>query len=314
MVQIHKQILSTTHTDIQNKAFVYRLAPDAWHPYINVMRLDRPVGVYLLFLPCLFGLLAGYSINPIPLFQLFYFIALCAIGSIIMRGAGCIINDLWDQNIDQQVERTRLRPIASGALSIPNALVFLVILLAIGLVILLQFSMPSIVIGFISMIPVILYPLAKRVTWYPQLALGITFNIGVLIAGASVVTSSNILDYLPLALIYLGTIFWTFGYDTVYASQDIEDDARIGVKSSALKFGAWSFELVLGLYSLMSLCLGIALLLLDTGFLGWGLYIIAMGHILWNHHHWQAHDPADSLARFKSHIVSGILIASMFAV
>jgi 4-hydroxybenzoate polyprenyltransferase len=312
MVHIHNPTHNIKHTDIQKQALVYRLMPAFTHHYINLMRLDRPVGIYLLFLPCLWGVLIGRDLLGLAFLDIIPLIILLAIGSVIMRGAGCIINDLWDIQIDRAVERTKLRPLASGSLSTQNALIFLSVLLGLGLIILLQLPTISIALGFFAMIPIILYPVAKRVTWYPQLVLGFTFNMGVLIAGSTLLPFDNIHSYLPLFLVYISAVFWTFGYDTVYAHQDIDDDARIGVKSSALKFGGRSFEWVLGFYMIMAFGLAACLWILPSGFASWGFYLLGMGYVLWNHFKWDAACPADSLFRFKSHILAGLLIAGAF--
>ena len=189
-----------------------------------LMRLDKPIGALLLFFPCSFGLLINLTQHS----DLSYLI-LFLIGSFVMRAAGCIINDLFDQKLDRKVARTKNRPLAAKQISLNEAIILLICLLIIGLCILLQLPFQAIMVGFVVIIPVILYPLAKRYTYWPQLVLGFIFNIGVIISG---LTIGN-LNW-QLILLYLGCIAWTLGYDTIYAFMDIEDDLKIGVKSSAI--------------------------------------------------------------------------------
>ena len=174
-----------------------------------------------------------------------------------MRGAGCVINDLWDRDLDKQVERTQSRPIASGQVSVKQTLVFLAGLLALGLLILLQMNTLTIVLGVLSLGLVIAYPLMKRITWWPQAFLGLTFNFGALM-GWSAVTSTI---ELPAILLYIGGFFWTLGYDTIYAHQDTEDDALVGVKSTARLFGDDSKKWIWAFYTICTSCFTIAILL-----------------------------------------------------
>ncbi|HUB43348.1 MAG TPA: 4-hydroxybenzoate octaprenyltransferase [Acetobacteraceae bacterium] len=216
------------HTDIVTHGWVARL-PRAWLPYILLARLDRPIGAWLLFLPGLWGILLA---GPPPA-EAIRLIVLFGIGSLVMRAAGCVVNDLWDRDIDRQVARTASRPLASGALRPWQALVFLAALLLIGLAILLQLNRLAQVLGAASLVLVALYPLAKRVTWWPQLAMGFTFGFGAPLgyaAGAGRVDAA-------WALLYGAAILWDLGFDTIYAHQDREDDALLGIGSSALVLG-----------------------------------------------------------------------------
>lgn len=216
------------HTDIVTHGWVARL-PRAWLPYILLARLDRPIGAWLLFLPGLWGILLA---GPPPA-EAIRLVVLFGIGSLVMRAAGCVVNDLWDRDIDRQVARTASRPLASGALRPWQALVFLAVLLAIGLAILLQLNRLAQVLGAASLVLVALYPLAKRVTWWPQLAMGFTFGFGAPLgyaAGAGRVDAA-------WALLYGAAILWDLGFDTIYAHQDREDDALLGIGSSALVLG-----------------------------------------------------------------------------
>lgn len=201
--------------------------------YIKLTRLNQPVGILLLFLPCLFGI--SLSLKSLPDFyflESLKIIGLFFLGSIIMRSAGCVINDLTDQKFDEEVARTRSRPLAAKNISRRAAFILLGFLLFFGLLILLQFNAATILSGFVAMILVITYPLMKRVTYYPQVFLGLTFNFGVLM------TSLALLGRISLSatILYFACIIWTVIYDTIYAYQDIEDDLKIGVKSTAIKF------------------------------------------------------------------------------
>ena len=213
------------HTDIVTHGWVARL-PRAWLPYLLLARLDRPIGSWLLFLPGLWGILLSGT-RPAEAIRL---ILMFGIGSLVMRAAGCVVNDLWDRDIDRRVSRTAGRPLASGALRPWQALVFLAVLLAIGLAILLQLNRLAQALGAASLVLVALYPLAKRVTWWPQLAMGFTFGFGAPLGYAA---GANRIDAAWM-LLYGAAILWDLGFDTIYAHQDREDDALLGIGSSAL--------------------------------------------------------------------------------
>ena len=216
------------HTDIRSGGWVARL-PQAWRPYALLMRLDRPIGSWLLFLP---GLWAFAMVAP-DWRQGLWLTALFGLGAVLMRGAGCVVNDLWDRDLDRQVERTAGRPLASGALRARHALVFLALVLAAALLILLQLNGAAQWLGLISLVPVVLYPLAKRVTDWPQAVLGVIFSWATPMGYAAVMGG---LDAAAFALWAAG-FFWILGYDTIYAHQDREDDALVGIRSSALRLG-----------------------------------------------------------------------------
>lgn len=216
------------HTDIRTSGWVARL-PQAWRPYALLMRLDRPIGSWLLFLP---GLWAFAMVAP-DWRQGLWLTALFGLGAVLMRGAGCVVNDLWDRDLDRLVERTAGRPLASGALRARHALVFLALVLAVALLILLQLNRTAQVLGVASLIPVVLYPLAKRVTDWPQAVLGVIFSWAAPMGYAAVTGG---LDAAAFALWAAG-FFWILGYDTIYAHQDREDDALVGIRSSALRLG-----------------------------------------------------------------------------
>jgi 4-hydroxybenzoate polyprenyltransferase len=218
----------TAHTDIVATGWVARM-PRGWLPYILLARLDRPIGTWLLFLPGAWGILLAMPswIEATRLILLF------GVGSLVMRAAGCVVNDLWDRDIDRMVARTAGRPLASGMLRPRHALVFLACLLFAGLMILLQLNGLSQALGVASLLLVGLYPLAKRITWWPQLMMGFTFGFGGPLGYAA---GANRLD-LAWVLLYAAAILWDLGFDTIYAHQDRDDDALIGVKSTARLFG-----------------------------------------------------------------------------
>ncbi|HET6609567.1 MAG TPA: 4-hydroxybenzoate octaprenyltransferase [Rhodopila sp.] len=216
------------HTDIIAHGWVARF-PDRWRPYLLLARLDRPIGAWLLFLPGLWGILLARA----SVAESIRLIVLFGIGSVVMRSAGCVVNDLWDRDIDRKIARTAGRPLASGALRARHALTFLALLLAVGLAILLQLNRLSQALGVASLVLVALYPLAKRVTWWPQLVMGFTFGFG---APLGYTAASGHIDAAWVAL-YAAAILWDLGFDTIYAHQDREDDALIGVHSTARLFG-----------------------------------------------------------------------------
>ena len=199
--------------------------------FINVTRLNKPIGFLLLFWPCTWGLsLAYYFEKDLNNFVYYLFLFFC--GSVLMRSAGCIVNDIVDEKIDKKVFRTKTRPIASGSLSKNLAWIYVLILCLLAFIVLIQFNLLTIYLGIFSMIFAFSYPFMKRFTYWPQLFLGFTFNWGIIMAWTAI---TNNISYLPI-LLYVGAIFWTLGYDTVYGLQDISDDEVIGVKSTTIKF------------------------------------------------------------------------------
>ncbi len=213
-------------TDIDSRGWVSRLPP-AWRPYALLARLDRPVGVWLLFLPGLWGILLQRAAPA----QTLRLAALFALGSVVMRAAGCVVNDMWDRDLDRRVARTAGRPLASGALRMREAAVFLILLLLAGLGVLLQLDRACWALGAGVLVLVALYPLAKRVTWWPQLVMGFTFGFGAPMGTAA----AGRLGGAGLAL-YGAAILWDLGFDTIYGFQDIEDDAVVGVRSTSRRF------------------------------------------------------------------------------
>jgi len=283
-------------------------APAWMQPWLRLMRLDRPIGVELLFLPCVFGLAMGAiarhrhfgTLRDAELLGLF------AIGAIVMRGAGCTYNDIVDHDIDAKVTRTRGRPIPSGAVSLRGAWAFTALQCAAGLVVLLQLGAFSIALGAGSLVLVALYPFMKRITWWPQAWLGLTFNWGALLGFASETGQLS----LSAIQLYIGCFFWTLGYDTIYAHQDSDDDALIGVKSTARLFGRDSRAWIDGFYAL-SLAFFVLTLVVQTRHLWSALFLIPAGlHFIWQTRRLDTNDNVRCLKIFRSNRDAGLLIAA----
>jgi 4-hydroxybenzoate polyprenyltransferase len=256
--------------------WVDTLAPQWTRPYLRLARLDRPIGSWLLLLPCWWStaLSAGLAHQTASLPR---DIALFLIGAFAMRGAGCTWNDITDRDLDAKVERTRSRPIPAGQVSLAKALGFLVLQALIGLAVLLQFNRFAIFTGIASLVIVAIYPFMKRITWWPQIVLGLAFSWGALMGFA--VTFGR-LDATAL-LLYAGAIAWVIGYDTIYAHQDAEDDALIGIKSTARLFGARTHQALIVLYGLAVVLIGLALARAGVGAVAWiGLATFA-AHLVW---------------------------------
>jgi 4-hydroxybenzoate polyprenyltransferase len=291
------------HTDIRTSGWVARM-PQAWRPYALLMRLDRPIGSWLLFLP---GLWAFAMVAP-DWRQGLWLTALFGLGAVLMRGAGCVVNDLWDRDLDRQVERTAGRPLASGALRARHALVFLALVLAVALLILLQLNRTAQVLGVASLIPVVLYPLAKRVTDWPQAVLGVIFSWAAPMGYAAVTGG---LDAAAFALWAAG-FFWSLGYDTIYAHQDREDDALVGIRSSALRLGDKTRPFLILCYGLTMALLVLAGWL--AGLTPWYLLGLALPGAMLARQVMQLDiaDPALCLRLFKANRDVGLAIAVAF--
>ena len=225
-----------------------KIFPEKIHNYFELIRLNKPIGFMLLLWPCWFSLAyLEFSQQYLLSYYILFFI-----GSVIMRSAGCIINDLMDQDIDSKIERTATRPLASNKITNFNAIIFLIVLLVIGLLILLQFKTETVLVGFLCTPLIVLYPLMKRITFWPQLFLGIIFNWGVIICSVEFFgTLTN--EYL---ILYLACVLWTIGYDTIYAYQDLKDDKKNNIKSTAVLFEDKGKHLVLTSYVLMFIMIG----------------------------------------------------------
>lgn len=326
--------------DAVPNGWVDRFLPQRLRPWARLMRLDRPVGVWLLLWPCWWGLMLSVPHRWVPSYLLTpegqghlqtiaQYLIFFGIGALVMRAAGCIVNDLWDRRIDARVARTAARPIASGAISPAGALIMLVLLGVIGLAVLIQFATSTVMLGILALPLVVLYPLAKRVTHWPQLVLGIVFNWGALMGwtalhGAWDTTQMEFLGWTtwaafqqlwpvwPAFALYAGCILWTLGYDTIYAHQDREDDVKAGVKSSALALGDRTIPFLYAVYG-GAICF--------WALAGWGAYLsvyfyigllFAGLHFRWQIRSLDINDPAKCLAIFKSNIWFGWIM--LFAI
>src|SRR6195256_983264 len=278
-------------------------APSWSQPYLRLSRLDRPIGSWLLLMPCWWSaaLAAGIAgeVRQLPVTLALFFV-----GAFVMRGAGCTWNDITDRDLDALVERTRSRPLPAGQGSGPQALAFLVVQALVGLAVLLQFNRFAIATGIASLVIVAVYPFMKRITWWPQIVLGLAFSWGALMGFA--VTLGRI-DATAL-LLYAGSIAWVIGYDTIYAHQDAEDDALIGIKSTALLFGARTRPALMVFYGLAVVLIAAALILAGAHLFAWTGLAAFAAHLVWQIRRLQINDPALCLRIFKSNRDAGLLL------
>ena len=257
---------------------------------INLARLDNPIGIFLLLFPCLLGItIASDQIN-LEIFTLF------TLGAITMRSAGCIINDIVDRNLDRKTVRTKDRPLANEQLTLKEAYYFLLFLLIIGLLILIKLNQIVIILGLAIIPLIVLYPYMKRITYFPQLFLGIIFNWGVLMGYASI---KNTLDP-EIFFLYAACIFWTIGYDTIYAHQDKKTDVKIGIKSTAILFGKKTKLCLCMLYLLMILNLVSTGIVFQLTFSFYLITTVIFLHLMWQIYTLEINDPKNCLSRFKS--------------
>lgn len=295
----------TTASDIPRESWITRVLPREAQPYARLMRADRPIGTWLLLFPCWWGLALASAGLPSPAT-----LALFAIGAFVMRGAGCTYNDIVDRDFDGRVARTADRPIPSGAVSVRAAIAFLATQLLAGLAILLAFDATTIALGVASLVLVFTYPLMKRVTWWPQFFLGLTFNWGALMGWTAVAGSLGA----PALLLYAGGIAWTLGYDTIYAHQDKEDDALVGVKSSARRLGARTRPALFAFYAAAALLFGAAGHEAGLAWPFWIALAAAAAQMGWQAWRVDTEVPADCLAKFRSNrLVGWILLAGILA-
>jgi 4-hydroxybenzoate polyprenyltransferase len=273
--------------------------PRPLRPYASLMRLDRPIGAWLLFWPGAWAVaLAGFGAHGVAL------ILWLALGAWAMRSAGCVYNDIVDRRLDAQVARTRLRPLASGRVSLGGAWTLLVLLCLIGLVVLLQLNRTAQIVALVSLAPVAAYPFMKRITWWPQAWLGIVFSWAALVGWPAVTGALDLTD----VLLYAGAIAWVIGYDTIYALQDREDDALVGVKSSALALGRHARGGVAAFYLIALLLWALALWRVRPD----GLALVALApmaiHLLHQVVALKPDDGADALEKFRSNRFAGLLM------
>jgi 4-hydroxybenzoate polyprenyltransferase len=280
-----------------------RWTPPALLPYVQIARWDRPIGAWLLFWPCAWGagLAAVAARTGLPNFS---DVVLFLAGAFAMRGAGCTWNDIVDRDIDGRVARTASRPLPSGRLTLAAAFAFLAAQLLVGLVILLQFNDFAVVVGLCAVLPIAIYPFMKRITWWPQAMLGICFSWGALMGWAAHLAG---LGFAAL-LLYAGSIAWVIAYDTIYALQDIEDDALVGVHSTARLFGPRVRQGVLLFYGLAVAILAAALVVAGAGWAGW-LGLAAFAAVLaWEIATLDPADPARCLALFKANSPAALVL------
>lgn len=279
-------------------------APAPTQPFLRLMRADRPIGTWLLFIPCIWGASLALAKGDASTGSFVAHIFLFAVGAYVMRGAGCAYNDIVDRNIDRRVARTKSRPVASGAVTLPQAWAFLTSLCLIGLGVLLQFNAFAIGIGLLSLVLIAAYPFMKRVTWWPQAWLGLTFNIGVLIGYSASVGHLS----LGAIMLYVAGIAWTLGYDTIYAHQDVEDDALIGVKSSARALGDRTRPALAAFYFL-TVAFAVAAVVTEGGSLWVAAAFAPVAlHFAWQVRKFDSTDPVGLLTLFKSNRDAGLLM------
>ena len=278
-------------------------APGWARPYLRLSRFDRPIGSWLLLLPCWWSaaLAAGIAghLASLPLV-----LTLFLIGAFVMRGAGCTWNDITDRHLDARVERTRSRPIPAGQVSVAQAAAFLVLQGLIGLAVLLQFNRFAVVTGIASLLIVAVYPFMKRITFWPQIVLGLAFSWGALMGFAVILGRFEA----PALWLYAGAIAWVIGYDTIYAHQDAEDDALIGIKSTALLFGDRTRPALVAFYGAAVVLIGVALVTAGAHRLAWIELAVFAAHLVWQVARLDISDPALCLRVFKSNRDAGLLL------
>ncbi len=271
--------------------------------FIQLTRLNKPIGFLLLFWPCLWGLTLAYNFNNQITLYIKYLI-MFFFGSVLMRSAGCIVNDIIDRDLDKKVRRTKKRPIASGKISIFEALIYVILLCLIALIILLQFNWLTIVLGMSSMFLAFSYPFMKRITYWPQLFLGLTFNWGIIMGWTSITNNISIEPF----LLYVSAIFWTLGYDTIYGLQDIRDDEIIGVKSTSIKFKKNAKVFVGSCYCLCVMFILIMFLMMEINKY---LFLLSIPFIISFYNqiiYLNTKNPNSCFSTFKKNNLSGFLI------
>jgi 4-hydroxybenzoate polyprenyltransferase len=282
--------------------WVDSLAPSYTRPYLRLARLDRPIGSWLLLMPCWWSVgLAGMHNDRFPSL---WHIVLFFIGAFAMRGAGCTWNDLVDRDLDGRVERTRSRPIPSGQVTVAQATMFMVAQALVGFLVLIQFNRFTVATGIASLLVVVIYPFMKRITYWPQIFLGLAFSWGALMGWPA---AFGRLDW-PAIVLYAGSILWVIGYDTIYAHQDRDDDLLIGIKSTALLFGERTPTMLASFYAAATVLIAAA------GFIAGGGIIFAVGivafaaHLAWQVSRLDIDDPAHCLVLFKSNRDAGLIL------
>lgn len=300
--------------DAMRHSWVYLLLPQSAWPYAQLARWERPIGWQLLLWPCIWGLfLAHIALKAqTAFFDVFLYAILFYAGAFLMRGAGCTFNDIVDVDIDQKVDRTRSRPLPSGRVSKRNAWIFLALQLFLGLAVLLMFNQTVVILGVASLVLVIIYPFMKRITWWPQFFLGLAFSWGALMGWAALMFNSMPFSFellTPALFLYFGCIAWVIGYDTIYAHQDIEDDALIGVKSTARLFDKNTKIAIFILYGIAIILWAITLSLVKVQGPAWAAFIGVVLHLGWQVQTLKIEDGAYCLKLFKSNTLLGLILA-----
>ena len=271
--------------------------------FVNLTRLNKPIGIFLLFWPCSWGLALAYKFNKDLNIFIFYLL-LFFIGSVLMRSAGCIFNDIVDRDLDKSVKRTKQRPIASGKISVKRSLVYTALLCLLAFLILIQFNLLTIILGLGSMILAFSYPFMKRITYWPQLFLGLTFNWGLVMAWTAVNYSIS----LDIIILYVSAIFWTLGYDTIYGVQDMADDELIGLKSTSIKFKK-NIKLFVSLNYLLT---SLILIYLFFNKLGFNIFTVMLFFFILSLFYqvkkFNKNNPGDCLKSFRLNNYSGLIL------
>ncbi len=280
--------------------WIDRYPPAGLRPYLKLARIDKPIGTWLLLWPCWWSLALAAN-GRLPDGRLF---VLFGLGALIMRAAGCTINDIVDRDFDARVARTRDRPLASGAISLFQAFAFLGLLLGLGFLVLIQLNRAAVALGAAALIPVVIYPFMKRITWWPQAFLGLTFNWGALLGWTA--ATGGIAP--PAVALYAAGIAWTLGYDTIYAHQDKADDEIVGIKSSARRLGARTRPWLFVFYGLAAAGIALAGALAGLGWPFYPLLALAAAQLFWQADRVDIDAPADCLAKFKSNAWAGALV------
>jgi 4-hydroxybenzoate polyprenyltransferase len=303
-----------TVADAPRGNWVDTLAPRAARPYLRLSRADRPIGTWLLLIPCVWGLFLAAASTSLRPWDIWILLG-CAAGSLLMRGAGCTWNDITDRHIDAAVARTRSRPLPSGQVSVRQATVWMIVQTALAATILFSYNWTSVILGIAALIPVLIYPFAKRFTWWPQAFLGIAFNWGALFAWTAHQGSLT----LPAIVLYAAGIAWTLFYDTIYAHQDRDDDALIGVKSTARLFGTNTLPW-LRAFLVATVCLAgtaVILALINANVIAMAIALAgvwAFGwHLAWQLRRLDINDPENCMVVFRSNRDAGLILALFLA-
>jgi 4-hydroxybenzoate polyprenyltransferase len=304
----HPSLAGAIPGDSPADALILRILPRGLRPYALLARWDRPIGTWLLLFPCWWGMLIAPNVLNASPSQFLIHALLFSVGALVMRGAGCTYNDIVDRKIDAQVARTRGRPIASGAVSVEAAIMFMALQMLIGVIVLASFNRFTFWLGVSSLLLVAVYPFMKRITWWPQAWLGLTFNWGALMGFAAETGTLAAPPY----LLYAAGLFWTLGYDTIYALQDKEDDALVGVRSLAIKFGPTVKRWIALFY------VGAIVLLIAAGIASgfklsyFAVLALAAGQLAWQTSSLQMDSPTDCLAKFRSNrLFSWLIVAAL---